>query len=147
MNLLMNTIKRKFLSDFFLSNKTKISSLTTAKIEEKSDVKSNYKYTINTPWLDILKLSKDIFCLVLPVPFEQSRTGFKADQDIAQNLLDVAINKKILELSNELDDVDEDILYEAIRDYIVMNNMQKKHFYDLIRKIRVIEIDLLPNIF
>ena len=59
----------------------------------------------------------------------------------------MGFDKKILEFSNELDDLEEEVLYEAIRDYLVMNNIYKKHFYDLIRKIRVLNLDLLPNIF
>lgn len=147
MNTNFNLIKRKFLTDFFLSNKDKIPKLVLSNFQDNKSNNANNNYTINSSWLDILKASKTINCLVAPTPFDFHDTGFKTDDELGQLLIDISIKKKSLELLDQLDDFDEEDFYQILYDYVIENRYHKRSFYNIIRKIRTITLDMLPNIF
>ena len=147
MNTDFKDIKRKFLSEFFLSNKEKIPIFKLSNFQDNRENISNNIYTINSSWLDILKASKTINCLVIPTSFDVNSTGFKTDNELGQILIDVSLKKKAAELLNELDDFNEEDFYEIFYDYLIENRIHRRSFPDVIRKIRIITLDMLPNIF
>lgn len=138
--------KRKFLYSFFLSNKLNFGDLNLEIHQDKNVENENNKYTISSSWLSLLEASKKINCVIAPASNDLYFCGYKCDNLSAQKILEVAFNKKFQELIDYNDIDNEDILRENIIEYILINRLHHKSFANLIKNLRSIELDMLPNI-
>lgn len=140
-NYLFN--KRKFLSEYFLSNKKTILSIFT---QDHNIEFSNKKYAATSSWTMLFEASKSIDCKISQTSFDHNKVGFICDNDKAQNILESVILKKLNDLLLDSDIDNEESFFETFYNFLVENRFYKKSFYNFIKKIYFVELDQLLNV-
>lgn len=136
--------KKKILFDHFLNKKTNI-------VKENSQENSlpNQNKTVSkfSPWSQLIEQAKFCNAEIIQSSLDLNPCGFKLSDDISQSILDIAFERKVYEILQELN-LDYDYFEstrEAILDNILANRWDKRRLHELVKKIRFLELDELPN--
>ena len=135
--------KKQFLSDYFSKRND---GNIKQKFEEYSTAKQNINSAVNQSWAGLLEQAKGIRCYFVLSSLDVNPSGFKTDDLNAQNLLDAAFTKKVREISDYGIEDDEDIIKEALLDYMIANRLYKKNLDVIIQKLKNIDPEELQNL-
>ena len=135
--------KKQFLSDYFSKRNDGNIKL---KFEENSTTKQNINSAVNQSWTGLLEQAKGIRCYFVLSSLDVNPSGFKTDDLNAQNLLDAAFIKKVREISDYGIEDDQDVIKEALLDYMIANRLYKKNLDVIIQKLKNIDPEELQNL-
>lgn len=137
--------KKQILSKIFISKvvgKTLDWGFLTQETPNKKQ--NNYSVRIDS-WTDLLYASSDINPSVEPTSYNIHPCGFIVGDELGQAVLNKAFGKALFYL-NQQTDTDEDIIKDAIHDYISNNKLSAKGFYYLIKKLKNLQLEDLPDL-
>lgn len=141
--------KQKFLSDWFVNGKLNTEILNPIRIsdtEENAENNENINTKISSNWAELLSLSKTIDPSISSDSLDTFSSGFKVSDPLGQKIFDIAFSRVLEQLTYETD-YDQDIIKFNIIEYILINNLHKKSFQNLIKKLKNLTPDLLPYDF
>ena len=137
--------KKELLSKIIVS-KTAPEKLNWGFLTQESPSQKENKYSVKIDtWTDLLFASSDINPTVEPTSFNIHPYGFIVHDELGQAVLNKAF-KKILMSLNLQSDFDEDEIKDAIHSYILNNNLETKGFYYLIKKLKNLQLEDLPDL-
>jgi len=137
--------KKELLSKIFIS-KTADKKLDWGFLSQETPNKKQNKYSVKIDsWTDLLYASSDINPLVEPTSFNIHPCGFLVHDELGQAVLNKAFDKSLFYI-NQQTDTDEDIVKDAIHDYISNNKLSTKGFYYLIKKLKNLQLEDLPDL-
>lgn len=136
--------KREFLSQHFQEKlQNKIPILEYNFQELSNQIANEYNVQLTT-WKDLFFASSDINPKISPTSFLENKFGFQVDSDLGQAILNKSF-LLVLENFNSFEDIDEEEFIDQLRHYIIENNLHKKGFYYLIKKLKNLHLDDLQN--
>ena len=125
--------KKEILSKIF-NSKTADKTLDWGFLTQETPNKKQNNYSVRIDsWTDLLYASSDINPSVEPTSYNIHPCGFIVGDELGQAVLNKAFGKALFYLSQQTD-TDEDIIKDAIHDYISNNKLSAKGFYYLIKK-------------
>jgi len=137
--------KREILSKIF-NSKTADKTLDWGFLTQETPNKKQNNYSVRIDsWTDLLYASSDINPSVEPTSYNIHPCGFIVGDELGQAVLNKAFGKALFYLSQQTD-TDEDIIKDAIHDYISNNKLSAKGFYYLIKKLKNLQLEDLPDL-
>jgi len=137
--------KKEILSKIFIS-KTAGKTLDWGFLTQETPNKKQNNYSVGIDsWTDLLYASSDINPSVEPTSYNIHPCGFIVGDELGQAVLNKAFGKALFYLSQQTD-TDEDIIKDAIHDYILNNKLSAKGFYYLIKKLKNLQLEDLPDL-
>lgn len=137
--------KKELISKIIIS-KTAAEKLNWGFLTQESPYKNQNKYSVKIDsWTDLLYASSDINPQIEPTSFNIHPCGFVVHDDLGQAVFDKAFKKSLIYL-NQQADYDEDEIKDAIHDYIIRNKLSTKGFYYLIKKLKNLQLEDLPDL-
>ena len=138
--------KKKELLSKILVSKTADKTLDWGFLTQETPNKKQNTYSVKIDtWTDLLYASSDINPAVEPTSFNIHPCGFIVHDELGQEILNKAFNKALFYLNQQIDE-DEDIIKDAIHDYISNNKLSVKGFYYLIKKLKNLQPEDLPDL-
>lgn len=134
--------KKQFLSDYFSKRNN---GIIKSSFQEITKEKANINIVGNQSWVSLLEQSKGIHCLFVLSSLDVNPSGFKTDNLVAQQLLDVAFLKKVNEVYNYADVDDVEVIKEVLLDYMIANRLYKKNLDVIIHKLKNIDPEELQS--
>jgi hypothetical protein len=137
--------KREILSKIF-NSKTADKTLDWGFLTQETPNKKQNNYSVRIDsWTDLLYASSDINPSVEPTSYNIHPCGFIVGDELGQAVLNKAFGQALFYL-NQQTDTDEDIIKDAIHDYISNNKLSAKGFYYLIKKLKNLQLEDLPDL-
>jgi hypothetical protein len=137
--------KKEILSKIFIS-KTADKSSDWGFLTQETPINKQNKYSVKIDtWTDLLYASSDINPTVESTSFNIHPCGFMVDDELGQTVLNKAFGKALFYL-NQQTDADEGVIKNAVHDYILNNKLSAKGFYYLIKKLKNLQPEDLPDL-
>lgn len=137
--------KKELLSKIIVS-KSASENLNWGFLTQESPSQKQNRYSVKIDsWTDLLYASSDINPTVESTSYNIHPYGFIVHDDLGQAVFNKAF-KKVLLSFNSQSELDEHEIKDAIHDYIVRNKITTKGFYYLIKKLKNLQLDDLPDL-
>ena len=137
--------KKEILSKIFTSKNTD-ETLDWGFLNQETPNKKQNKYSVKIDtWTDLLYASSDINPMIEPTSYNIHHCGFIVHDELGQDILNKAFDKALFYI-NQQSDTEEDIIKDAIHDYISNNRLNTKGFYYLIKKLKNLQLEDLPDL-
>jgi DNA primase large subunit len=136
--------KKQFLSDYFAK---KNNGTLNISIEEFATPKENNIVSKYHSWANLIEQSRNLNPTIVLSSLDIHPSGFRADDQQAQLVLDTAFQKKVDEIMETLDekDLDNSVVQERLLDYIIANRLYKKRLEELTKKLKDLDPFDLQN--
>lgn len=135
--------KRRFLSEYFVNKNVDLELLKFSSVQESDTINQNNNFDISTSWAKLLEASKGLSTSIFITSSDKNRFGLNIEDKFCKNIFEVAIQKILPQLAFETEIEDESEIISKIVDYITINNLHKKNFYNLIKKLKNLNAGLL----
>lgn len=135
--------KRRFLSEYFVNKNVDLELLKFSSVQESDTINQNNNFDISTSWAKLLEASKGLSTSIFITSSDKNRFGLNIEDKFCKNIFEVAIQKILPQLAFETEIEDESEIISKIVDYITTNNLHKKNFYNLIKKLKNLNAGLL----
>ncbi len=136
--------KKQILIDHFLNKKQE----DLNKISQESVSQNQNKIVTKfTPWAELIDQAKTCNTEIIQSSLDMDVCGFRLSDKKSQTILDIAFERKVTEILQELN-LDFDYFEsarEAIVDHILANRWDKRKLHELVKKIRLLDLDELPK--
>lgn len=136
--------KKQILMDHFLNKKQEdLNNLSQETVTQNQ----NKIVTKFSPWAELIDQAKTCNSEIIQSSLDINTCGFKLSDNKSQAILDIAFERKVNEILQELN-LDFDYFEsarEAIVDHILANRWDKRKLYELVKKIRFLDLDELPK--
>lgn len=136
--------KKQILLDHLLSKNNKNLKEDAQEIPAPNQNKIVTKFT---PWTELIDQAKSYDSEIIQSSLDIDVSGFRLSDKTSQSILDIAFERKVNEILQELN-LDYDYFEsarEAIVDHILANRWDKRKLYELVKKIRFLDLDELPK--
>ena len=141
----INDLKRKALTDFFIFKRIGSLDFLSNISQEIDDKNQNKLYDKSTSWKTLLDDSKNLESKIIVDSLNITNFGLIFENHQCAEIYRFAVKKIIPSLSIELDLDDQEQVIEKIVNYIVVHNLHKKSFYTLIKNLKNLNVNLLPE--
>lgn len=135
--------KRRFLSEYFVNKNVDLELLKFSSVQESDTINQNNNFDISTSWAKLLEASKGLSTSIFITSSDKNRFGLNIEDKFCKNIFEVAMQKILPQLAFETEIEDESEIISKIVDYITINNLHKKNFYNLIKKLKNLNAGLL----
>lgn len=137
--------KRELLSKIIVS-KTAAENLNWGFLTQESPTQKQNKYSVKIDtWTDLLYASSDINPSIEPTSFNIHPCGFLVNDELGQAVFNKAFKKTLMSLNLQTE-LDEEDIKDALHEYILNNNLNTKGFYYLIKKLKNLQLEDLPDL-
>lgn len=138
--------KKKELLSKVIAAKTAPEKLNWGFLTQESPSQKQNKYSVKIDtWTDLLYASSDINPTVESTSYNIHPYGFIVHDDLGQAIFNKAFKKVLLSLNSQ-SELDEDEIKDAVHDYITKNKISTKGFYYLIKKLKNLQLEDLPDL-
>lgn len=137
--------KKKFFSEIIVSKMTGKESILNENIQVNTNPTQN-KHSIKLiTWNDLLIASSNLNPSIVRASNTYIFCGFDVSEELGQRILDKAFMKVYEDFYNALDQ-DEETVRSLIIDYIFQNKFQEKGLHILIKKLKNLDLEDLPDL-
>jgi len=136
--------KKQILINHFFNNKQEnLNNLS----QETLTQNQNKTITKFTTWAELIDQAKTCNSEIIQSSLDMNVCGFKLSDKRSQLILDIAFERKVYEILQELNlDYDNfESAREAIVDSILAYRWDKRKLHELVKKIRFLDLDELPK--
>ena len=136
--------KKQILINHFFNNKQEnLNNLS----QETPNQNQNKTITKFTTWTELIDQAKTCNSEIIQSSLDMNVCGFKLSDKRSQLILDIAFERKVYEILQELNlDYDNfESAREAIVDNILAYRWDKRKLHELVKKIRFLDLDELPK--
>lgn len=137
--------KKKLFSEIIVSKMTGKESSLNINIQENTITAQNKPSVKLTTWNDLLMASFNLNPSIVRSSEPYIFCGFNVSDELGQKVLDKAFMKVYEDFYNALDQ-DEETVRSLIIDYIFQNNFQEKGLHILIKKLKNLDLEDLPDL-
>lgn len=135
--------KKKLLTDIFVNKKSAEVLKFNIDSQENHKETENKSSVILESWKDLLHFSAGNNSVI---EMTSTNNSFQViDDDLGQKILDRAINK-ILDFFVVEYDLEEEDVKSAVVDYISSNNLHKKGLHAIVKKLKNLQLEDLPDL-
>lgn len=137
--------KKKLFSEIVMSKMAGKEVIINNFIQEKPTVTQN-KYSVKlTTWNDLLMASSNLNSSIVRASDPNVFCGFDVSDELGQRVLDKAFLKVYEDFYNALDQ-DEETVRSLIIEYILREKIQEKGLHILIKKLKNLDLEDLPDL-
>ena len=136
--------KKQILINHFFNNKQEnLNNLS----QETLTQNQNKTITKFTTWAELIDQAKTCNSEIIQSSLDMNVCGFKLSDKRSQLILDIAFERKVYEILQELNlDYDNfESAREAIVDSILAYRWDKRKLHELVKKIQFLDLDELPK--
>ena len=138
--------KKKELLSKVIAAKTAPEKLNWGFLTQESPSQKQNKYSVKiTTWNDLLRASSGLNPSIIKSSRPDIFCGFDVSDELGQKILDKAFLKVYEDFYNGLDQ-DEETVRSRIIEYILDNKFHEKGLHILIKKLKNLEIESLPDL-
>lgn len=138
-------VKKKLFSEILVSKMTGKELSLNKNIQENTTPTQNKNSVKLTTWNDLLMASSNLRPSIVRTSKSNIFCGFDVSDELGQMVLDKAFMKVYEDFYNALDK-DEETVRSLIIDYIFQNKLQEKGLHILIKKLKNLDLEDLPDL-